>query len=248
MNDSHDNDQAWFKRWFNQEYLDLYDHRTDQAACHEAKFIEQALMLKPENRLLDVACGNGRHLLYLKSQGYDVFGADLSFDLLKIANQSERFPGRLVRYDMRWPCFKTKSFDAVISMFTSFGYFASDAEHLAVLIEINKILKNQGRLFFDFFNIDYVLKNIKPKTEKETSLGRVCEYREYNSETKRVKKIINLLDKNKTYTESVRAFNLDELKKMFIDSDFIIEEIYGDFSGAKFSIDSERLIICAKKK
>ena len=247
MSDSTLNDKAWYSRWFNKEYLKVYGHRSDEAAEKEAEFIEKSLGLKPGQRVLDIACGNGRHLLYFNSQGYEVFGADLSLDLLEIANSPERLSGKVVRHDMRWPAFKQRSFDAVFSIFTSFGYFESDAEHLSLLYEINKLLRDDGKFFFDFLNAEQAIKNLIPESEKDTSLGKVIEKRTYNKESNRIIKTINLVDEGKVFTESVKAYRFNQIEKMFLDAGLELIDVYGDFSGSKYTQESERLIICAKR-
>ncbi|MEZ4753897.1 MAG: methyltransferase domain-containing protein [Bdellovibrionota bacterium] len=248
MNNSTPNDKAWYRHWFNQEYLEVYGHRSDEAAIKEAKFIESSLDLTSKDTLLDIACGNGRHLKYFISQGYQIYGADLSFDLLKVANSPERASGRVARHDMRWPCFKQRSFDAVFSIFTSFGYFESDAEHLSQLYEVNKLLKKDGKFFFDFLNLEYALQNLIPESSKDTSLGKVVEKRAYDQNTRRIIKTIELVEKQKSFTESVRAYSFKEIENMFLDAGLALVNVYGDFSGSDYNqASSERLIISAKR-
>ena len=107
----------WYEAAFRKEYLDLYRHRSDEAAESEAAFAIRALGLPAGATVLDVACGSGRHARAFKAAGFEVVGVDLSPDLLDEAEGVAR-----LRADMRALPFRG-GFDAATSFFTSFGYF-----------------------------------------------------------------------------------------------------------------------------
>ena len=121
----------WFEEWFGEEYLNLYPHRNEVDAGRLVRLLAQVLPWRTGWRVLDVACGAGRHLAALEQAGAQPFGFDLSRALLRRARQGTRRP--LVRADMRALPFRDGSMDLTVNLFTSFGYFAEDEEHTDAL-------------------------------------------------------------------------------------------------------------------
>src|SRR4051812_5345684 len=106
----------------------------------------EVLELPSGSRILDVPCGQGRHAHLLAEAGFDVDGLDYSPDLLRIARK--RGTGRTLRYtrgDMRkMPARWSGRFDAVLNLFTSFGFFVDPADDARVVREIARVLKPGG--------------------------------------------------------------------------------------------------------
>ena len=121
----------WFKDWFNtQEYLSLYKHRNEDEAEQHIKLILDNVETFAGYRVLDMACGAGRHAILLAKKGLIVTAVDLSDNLLSIAKKTaneENLKIEFVKSDIRE--FNTNlDFDLVVNLFTSFGYFESDEE------------------------------------------------------------------------------------------------------------------------
>ena len=148
--------REWFRGFFDATYL-----ATDRPALTprrtraEVDFAERVLALRPGARVLDVPCGFGRHAGELARRGYTVVGVDLSPLMLREARRAHREGGRLrfVRADMRRLAYRAE-FDAVICLFTSFGYF-SERENVAALRRMARALKPGGRLLMDHRNPAY---------------------------------------------------------------------------------------------
>src|SRR5262245_51047084 len=151
----------WFEEWFGEEYLHLYPHRNDADAERVVGLLTRALPWQPGWRVLDVACGAGRHLAALERAGAIPFGFDLSPALLRRARQCTRRP--LVRADMRALPFRPRSMDLAVNLFTSFGYFAEDEEHADALGQMLSTVRPGGWFVIDFLNADQVRGSLVPE-------------------------------------------------------------------------------------
>ena len=126
----------WYTKFFNEDYPKIYCERLSQDATErETAFVVDALGLRDGDRVLDLACGHGRHAVALAQRGMVVTGQDLNEDYLRMAREDAARAGveiETVHGDMREIPF-TDEFDAVINMFTAFGYFDSEDEDVRVL-------------------------------------------------------------------------------------------------------------------
>ncbi|MEM8929958.1 MAG: class I SAM-dependent methyltransferase [Acidobacteriota bacterium] len=238
---------AWYKEWFGQEYLELYAHRDDSEAERHADFVMRLLDgTTPERlRVLDLACGAGRHSVALAQRGVEAVGVDLSITLLAQPRDGVRAAG-----DMRCLPFRDRSFDWVLNFFTSFGYFERERENFQVLEEIVRLLKPGGRFLIDFFNKDRVLADLR-REETKTIAGRTIHIeRSYDSNSRRIQKRMRLESPGRspsTYLESVRAYDRDEVTIGARWAGLEVDALYGDFDGEPYHRDSERLILVGHK-
>jgi ubiquinone/menaquinone biosynthesis C-methylase UbiE len=155
---------AWWESWFGEEYLDLYPHRNQESARREVAFALARLGPEPLP-ILDLCCGSGRHSVRFAERGLPPVGLDYSFSLLDLAR--ERAPAlRLVRADMRRLPFGDGCFRSVVNFFTSFGYFVREADNVAVVAEIDRVLAEGGRFLCDTFSLDYVLSRLVPEESR----------------------------------------------------------------------------------
>src|SRR5256885_16969327 len=111
----------WFEQWFGEEYHALYPHRDDEDARRAVALIRRVVPWGSGDRILDLACGPGRHAAELARWGGQVVGFDLSRAMLRGAR--ERSGGALVRGVMRGLPFRAGSFALAVDLFTSFGHF-----------------------------------------------------------------------------------------------------------------------------
>ena len=150
----------WYSSWFDTPFYHiLYKDRDDKEAQSFMDALTYYLNISQNSTILDLACGKGRHSLYLNSIGYDVTGLDLSKQSISEAKQKEN--GRLCFdvHDMSKPYFK--QFDTVFNLFTSFGYFDCDEDNLNTIKAIKANLKPNGIGVIDFMNIDVVKNSLK---------------------------------------------------------------------------------------
>lgn len=235
----------WFKNWFGKEYTEVYAHRDEQDALDLVQLILKHVPLSKKSKILDAGCGNGRHACALAEYSECVFGIDLSLFLLKQARENCHF--KIVQGDIRALPFK-QTFDALLSLFTSFGYFFSDEENFAVLKQFRQVLKPDGWFFFDFLNARYVRKHLTEKSVRSLPGKKIIEQRTIIG--KRVEKTITIVQGNtvQNFFESVRLYDQQELLSMVRKAGFDILKVMGNYQGQSFHRSSPRLILLAKKR
>ncbi|MCX7877811.1 MAG: class I SAM-dependent methyltransferase [Ignavibacteria bacterium] len=252
----------WYESWFSQkEYLEIYSHRDARDASKIVSLITSKIRLPENSKVLDVACGNGRHSILFARKGFIVTGIDISDFLIKEAEKlkyKERKTKNNLEFfkmDMRDINLPEK-YDLAVNLFSSFGYFEKDSENSKVISGITRHLKKGGHFFFDFLNEYYIRKNLKTISIKKGEENIIIQVREINGLY--VKKNILIIKNrdggkgpplmNKFY-EQIRLYSLKELKKMFRVNGLKIISIFGDYAGKDFNLKkSERLILLAEKK
>src|SRR5260221_1019980 len=142
---------AWYQEWFGEEYLELYAHRDENEARAQVAFF-RAQFGAIDGRVLDLACGMGRHIKELTALGYDAVGCDLSYTMLRTGRE-EYGPMPVARADMRSLPFCSDSFAGLVNFFTSFGYFADEDENREVVREMTRVLAPGAGFLFDYLNV-----------------------------------------------------------------------------------------------
>lgn len=242
----------WFERWFGEEYLLVYEHRDTEEAEREAATIRAVLDLKEEELVLDLCCGSGRHDRPLSQYGCRVVGLDYSRELLNKAAAAKlpenRYP-LYVRADARTSVFSEGAFDAVLNLFTSFGYF-NDDENRALICEIGRLLRHGGRYYIDYLNPPRVLKNLVNESTAIKNGITVTERRRYDAKTCRIEKTITLEGEGpvQEFHESVRLYGCGELMSMMKDAGLTIDGVLGSIEGEIYDDSSPRMILYGKKK
>jgi len=241
-------EQAWFASWFDTNYYHiLYKNRDESEASYFIKNLYKKLKLSNET-ILDLACGKGRHSVFLNSLGLKVLGVDLSENSISIASTSANNSLEFKVHDMR-NMIENTYFDVVFNLFTSFGYFDNDDDNHAVLKSVYRMLNSKGKLVIDFMNASKVIQNLV-LSETKTLEGIQFDIKR-NYDGKFITKDILVLDQGKSfaYQEKVRAFFKEDFFDLLSTNGFIVDDVYGDFSLNNFSKEtSDRLIIVASKK
>ncbi|WP_316842263.1 class I SAM-dependent methyltransferase [Pedobacter gandavensis] len=240
--------RKWFQYWFNSPYYHiLYSQRNDA----EAEFLIDNLSayLKPaaDSKIMDIACGRGRHSIYLNKKGYDVTGVDLSEQSIKYAQQFEQKNLHFFVHDMRKLSF-INYFDIALNLFTSFGYFETEKEHVSALTSFRKSLKPDGTLVIDYFNTQKIIKNLTQR-ETKTMDGIEFDLHKFVADGKIIKHI-NFEHRNKAFAfeERVQAFQKEDFERMLLKSGLQIIETFGNYALDAFDeTKSDRLILICKK-
>ncbi len=240
--------KKWFHNWFNSPYYHiLYQQRNDA----EAEFFIDNLCayLKPKanSRLLDIACGRGRHAIYLNKNGYDITGIDLSIASIKYAKEFENNRLHFYVHDMRY-LFYINYFDIAFNLFTSFGYFETDYDHVKSLRTFQKALKPDGLLVLDYFNSHKIITNLTAQEVK--TVDGIDFHINKIVEKNKIIKTIEFVHKHKAFAfkEQVKAYRFNDFKLFFEQSELEIVHCFGSYNLEEFDIDnSDRLIFICKK-
>ena len=143
-----DVDPRWHESFFGEDWLRIALSIPDERADQQTDFVVSALELAPGARVLDLACGHGRHSARLARLGFDVTGLDVSASSLELARETEP-AAEYVEGDMREIPVEDESFDAVINLFTAFGYFEDEDDDQRVLNEVARVLRPGGAFLID---------------------------------------------------------------------------------------------------
>ena len=240
----------WFKDWFNSNYYhQLYFQRDEKEAAAFIHLLLHHLQPAPGSRIVDIACGKGRHSKIIAAKNYDVTGIDLSLESIEFAKPFETEHLHFYQHDMRLP-FWINYFDYAFNFFTSFGYFRTEREHYNTIRTIAHSLKPGGRLVLDYLNVHYAEDHLLHKSEKEID-GVNYYLTKWYDETHFYKKIIiedDALKEPLEYTEKVAKFTLGDFNDMFAFHHLQIREVYGDYQLGAYDVKkSPRLIMIAKK-
>lgn len=243
----HRSSNEWFRQWFGSRYYDLlYSHRNQEEARQFISRLTTLLQLPEGAQVLDLACGKGRHSIYLHSLGYHVTGIDLSEKSIEYAKQFETENLSFGVADMRQ--FELyQSFDAIVNLFTSFGYFNNIVDNYLVLQRVKQHLKPNALFVLDYFNSELVEKNAH---QSYTTVKEGIEFRiRKGIEGDFVVKHITVVDELHTlnFEERVQLLKVDQLKEMIQSVGLTPIATYGNYTLETFiPAESDRLIIIAR--
>lgn len=233
----------WFVSWFDTSYYHtLYKHRDDTEAQEFMQNLVSFLNLNANDKILDLGCGRGRHSIFLNSLGFNMVGADLSKNSIKYAKQFENERLQFVEHDMRNP-FKSK-FNAILNLFTSFGFFENDQEDIDILVNIKKGLLPKGVAIIDFMNSNKVIKHLV--AEETQTIDRITFHiTRYVKDGFIVKEINFEADgEYHTFFEKVKILNLEKINSYLNSVGFKIKHIFGNYQLDAFDENtSDRLIL-----
>ncbi len=241
----------WFEDWFStEEYLYVYRHRNNDDAVDLFNLILKNIEIEPGAKVLDLACGAGRHSILFAKKGYDVTSVDLSENLLNVARKSAEelmLNINIIKSDLRLLNLADR-FQLIINLFTSFGYFEQDFENEKIIKIVEQQLNENAYFVLDFFNVVHLKKNLIPISYDKVEEAIIRQERTFDQD--RIVKKISVIKKNseRSYFESVRAYSKSELSRMILKNGLKIIKIFGDYSGNAFDQNnSSRIIIIAQK-
>ncbi len=238
--------ENWFASWFDTPYYHiLYKERNYREAQIFMDNLTHYLNIPESGKVLDLACGKGRHSIYLNQLGFDVLGVDIATNSIEEASINANEKLRFRVHDMREPL--DEKFDAVFNLFTSFGYFENDIDHLKTLVAIKENLSEYGFAVLDFMNVQQVITNLVPE-EIKTIDGIDFYLKRYLSEGYIIKDIqFENQGQKFHFEEKVRAFTLEDFQKMMDEAGIYLLDTFGDYKLKKYlKQTSERLIMIFK--
>ena len=243
--------EEWFASWFDSvHYHRLYGHHDDREARELIDCLITRGHLRPGATVLDLGCGTGRHSRHLASRGFDVTGIDLSSESLAIARRSERPNLRFIRQDMRLPV-RTRQFDHVLNLFTSFGYFDDPGDDMSVVHNMALALKEGGCVILDYLNVAYAEQHLRREEVVETDdvVYRISRWSDRWHFFKRIVIEEPSQDAPLEYVERVAKLTADDFRFMFSLCDLKLEAMYGDYRLSPFvEATSPRLMLVATKE
>jgi SAM-dependent methyltransferase len=245
-------EKEWFGEWFNSPYYHiLYKNRDHGEAQLFMDNLVRYLKFKEEDKILDLACGEGRHSIYLHKLGFDVTGIDYSPRNIEIGNRFvRRYEEERLRFfvhDMR-EVFAEGKFDYVLNLFTSFGYFDKVGENKKSIQAAAAALKRDGKLVIDFFNTEKVLEKLVPfekkiiegiefTIEKKVESGFIIKNISFHSEGQEFK-----------FKEKVKSIGRKDFLNYFESAGLKLIDFFGDYWLNSFNPDtSERMIYITQK-
>lgn len=219
----------WFESWFNTPYYHiLYKDRDYKEAERFIDLLVNDLQLDKGQRIIDLACGKGRHSVYLNRLGYNVLGLDLSEQSILHNKQFENESLKFGIHDMRNPM-QVKPVDAVFNLFTSFGYFDTEEEDRQVFHSVSDALKKDAYFVLDFLNADYVKNTLVE--ESETIKEGISFKIKKHIEGQHVVKDIRFHDEGQDfhYFEKVKLSTPDQILNYAEEAGFERVKIWGDY-------------------
>ena len=211
------------------------------------------LHLKGTEKILDLACGFGRHSLEFARRGYDVTGIDITPAYIDYANEQakkENLNAKFICQDIRTITFD-KEFDVVLNMADgAIGYLEDDGENHKIFSVIAKALKNGGKHFMDIMNGSYAQTHFPCKLWDAGEKGLTLSAFEWEKDRKTL--IYGRVDY--MYGEAlykpemkegnpIRLYSLDEITEIFCKLGLRICNSFADFSGKPSSDNDIQLMV-----
>lgn len=238
--------KASYTSWFDSPYYHiLYKDRASDEAQLFIDNLTHYLNLSEDAAVLDLACGQGRHAIYLNSLGYEVVGADLSPNNIDAAKAFENEKLHFLVHDMREPL--EKKYDTIFNLFTSFGYFSDPEDNVRVLKAMHDSLSEYGLAVIDFMNVNKVIANLVPSEIK--TIEGIDFHIERRVENGFIFKDIRFHADGEdfAFTEKVKALTLSDFETMMNEHEIYLLDVFGDYKLRKFyPNESDRLIMIFK--
>lgn len=248
-------EKDWYKKIWT---LDIKDQSWVEDTKRQVDFLIEKLELKGTDRILDLACGFGRHSLELARRGYDVTGVDITPEYIEYATkqaQTEKLNAGFICSDIRNVSFHNE-FDVVLNMADgAIGYLENEEENLKIFRVISEALKPGGRHFMDIMNGSYAETHFPCKLWDAGEKCLTLSDFEWDKETKTL--IYGQLDypygeplskPEMTEGNPIRLYSLDEIKSIFFNLGMSVYDSYADYNGTLSADNEIQLMVCSKKK
>lgn len=244
---------AWFETWFDTPYYHiLYNDRNYEEAENFINLLVKELQLSPPAKIIDLACGKGRHSIFLNKMGFEVLGVDLSKQSIFHNKEFENPTLKFGVHDMRNPIIplvSAEKVDAVFNLFTSFGYFEDPEDDKKVFRSISESLNDDGFFVLDFLNAKWVENTLVP-TEKFTKGGIDFHIKKKIEDEHVIKDIVfSQNGKEFHFFEKVKLHTLEKIGEYAAEFGFERQAVFGDYHLNDFEENtSPRCINIFKKK
>jgi SAM-dependent methyltransferase len=236
----------WWRTWFGPSYLALYDETLTERTPSEIDALVRLLQLRPPLRILDLPSGQGRHAIELARRGYEVTGMDISPFMIETARERAKAARATVTWltgDMREPL-PGASFDLVLNLFTSFGYFADAADDRRVVAAAAIMLEPGGRFLLEVVNGERLINHFQAREWFTVGQTAVMERRSLDASSRRmvVERLVSSPSGDETTVHTLRLYAGPDLKALLAGAGFDRVELYGDWDGTPLTPDSLRVL------
>jgi len=246
----------WYKYGWS---LDIKNHSWTEDTENQVAFVVKSLGLTGKERVLDLACGYGRHALALARMGYDVTGVDITPAYVEDARENaarEGLPARFIQADIREVTFEGE-FDAVLNMADgAIGYLEDDAENLKIFDVVARALRPGGRHFMDICSADHAEKYFPKKHWEAGQKALALAQFGWDPATRRMtyagweipygqpaqKPASKMED-----ADPIRLYSLAEVKEILTRRGMMLTATYCDFHGNPATDKELQFLICSEK-
>jgi ubiquinone/menaquinone biosynthesis C-methylase UbiE len=242
----HDNDEFW----------DAMSHKlfAEKSPFETKKEIDQIIHLTgitPGSSILDLCCGQGRHSLEFARRGFKITGVDRTEKYLEHAKRESSRENLSIEYikdDMRR--FRRENhFNAIIVMYTSFGFFANQKENIKVLTNCYYSLNKNGKMLIDLVGKEILKKKFKEHESFVIDGITYIEKRKVIGDWEKIENKWIMIKENeqKEFILTHWVYSAEEMKELLSEAGFSSMKKYGDLSGSKYDENAQRLIAIAVK-
>ena len=229
----------------------LFNQQRQSGAKMEVEQVVNLLRIRQNDRILDLSCGTVRHSLELARQGFDVVGVDRTTSFIKKAKQQaeeESLKVELVVGDMR-EYRQPKSFDIVMNLFGSFGYFEDPDDDRQVVKNMYASLRSGGRFLIETMGKEIAAREFQERDWSEEGDTLVLAERKPHQNWRRIRTrwIVIKGNQRAEHTVSVRSYSAVELSSLLLDCGFVDVQVYGDLEGRDYDQGAKRLVVIGAK-
>lgn len=244
----------WYRKIWS---LDIQDQSWVEDTARQVDFLVKTLNLYGGEKILDLACGFGRHSLELARRGFSVTGVDITAEYVNFANalvEKEGLNARLLCLDIRQVPFENE-FDVVLNMADgAIGYLENDGENEKIFDVVSRALIPGGKHFMDIMNGGYAHTHFPCKLWDAGERGLTLSVFEWDEPAK------TLIYGQRDYPygepltkpefaegNPIRLYTLEEIRELFAARGMTVTESFSDFSGKPSSDNGIQLLVCSEK-
>jgi SAM-dependent methyltransferase len=241
----------WLLEYFDEHYLRfVLEEIPPERTLKQVNFLLPFLPSPESGPILDIGCGIGRHSLLLAKMGYRVVGIDVIPAFIRRALEDAEKEGVSCEFkvqDMR-ALKEQEVYAAALFFWSSFGYF-QDEENQQVLLGVREALKPGGFLFLDLENRDYILRHFQGETWKDKKTHFILERNRFDptGDLLITKKIYLLPTGRREAERQLKLYPYTTVARFLQEREFLIDKIFGSWSGEPFTLESQRMLILAHK-
>lgn len=243
--------------WFEDEdfwekfYPIMFPPRRWEITSSEVEQIIDLLSLKPNQSILDLCCGPGRHSVEFAHRGFEISGVDRTEFLLNKARkkaQEDELDIQFIQSDMRDFC-QENSFDIILNLFTSFGYFKDIEEDKQVLKNMLKTLRPGGKILFEMAGREPLAKYFRPRDWREQAGYIILEERTLSQNWTWIDNRWILLKEDQRHEFHIghRLFGAVDLSQLLLECGFNSVTCFGELDGRPYDHEAKRLVVVASK-